>query len=278
MASLFHEYRSGLFALAFILLLGAASLTVVGEDQQAVIERMGQPERVINRFHPGGASGAGIVAKIPLVESVVWLPRGLVTFSHAAKRVKSADQQWLLVDTDVTYRIIDPAKLAGSLGSAEKIDDQLKSLLPAVLDQELGQHDVIDIARPGAGGANPAMLRALDARTRQYGIQVVDLRLARVLLDEGSLRSAYDRMRLRHEGSLAEIEKRSADDALSIASSAEADATARRKLSSDKDPQFYSFFRAMRSYDELYGDPKRKNATTIILPPDSGYLKHFGGN
>ena len=66
MASLFHEYRSGLFALAFILLLGAASLTVVGEDQQAVIERMGQPERVINRFHPGGASGAGIVAKIPL--------------------------------------------------------------------------------------------------------------------------------------------------------------------------------------------------------------------
>ena len=121
-------------------------------------------------------------------------------------------------------------------------------------------------------------LRALDARTRQYGIQVVDLRLARVLLDEGSLRSAYDRMRLRHEGSLAEIEKRSADDALSIASSAEADATARRKLSSDKDPQFYSFFRAMRSYDELYGDPKRKNATTIILPPDSGYLKHFGGN
>ena len=51
----------------------------------------------------------------------------------------------------------------------------------------------------------------------------------------------------------------------------------KRQRSADQDPEFYSFYRAMRSYDELYGDPKRKNTATIVLPPDSGYLKHFGG-
>lgn len=277
MAATFRAYRNRLLALALVLLFASASLVVVGEGDQAVIERMGQPERVVNRFRLGGESGAGMIAKVPLFETVVWLPRGLVRFSQAGKRIKSADQQWLLVDTDVTYRIIDPAKLASSLGSAAKADDQLRVLLPAVLDQELGQRNAVDIVRPGAGGANASMLRALDARTRQYGVQIVDLRIGQVALDEGSLAPAYDRMRQRQEAVLAEIELKSAQDALALTASAEADATTRRKQSADKDPEFYSFFRAMRSYEELYGDPKRKNSTTIVLPPDSGYLKHFGG-
>lgn len=277
MTQTLRQLRSGLFLLLVVLLLGTTSLTVVGEHEQAVIERMGQAERVVNRFRPAGESGAGLVAKIPLLETITVLPRGLVTYSYPDKRTKSADQQWLLVDADVTYRIIDPVRLTGSLGSAAKTEDQLKAQLPPLLDQELGQRSAVAIAQPGAGGANQAMLRALDKAVRQYGLQVVDLRIARVELDEGSLNSAYDRMEQRHEATLAEIEVRSANDALAVTSAAEAEATARRKRSADQDPEFYSFYRAMRSYDELYGDAKRKNTATIVLPPDSGYLKHFGG-
>lgn len=277
MTQTLRRFRSGLFLLLIILVLGTTSISVVGEQEQAVIERMGQPERVVNRFRPGGESGAGLVAKIPLLETITVLPRGLVTYSYPDKRTKSADQQWLLVDADLTYRIIDPVRLSRSLGSAAKTEDQLKALLPPLLDQELGQRSAVAIAQPGAGGANQAMLRALDKDLRQYGLQVVDLRIARVALDEGSLNSAYDRMEQRHEATLAEIEVKSANDALAVTSAAEAEATARRKRSADQDPEFYSFYRAMRSYDELYGDPKRKNTVTIVLPPDSGYLKHFGG-
>lgn len=277
MAQTLHRFRSGLFLLIVGLLLGTTSLSVVGEQEQAVIERMGQPERVINRFRPGGESGAGLVAKLPLLETITVLPRGLITYSYPDKRTKSADQQWLLVNVDVTYRVIDPVRLTRSLGSADRTEDQLKALLPPLIDQELGQRSAVAIAQPGAGGANQAMLRALDKAVRQYGLQVIDLRIARVALDEGSLNSAYDRMEQRHEATLAEIEVESANDALAVTSAAEAEATARRKRSADQDPEFYSFYRAMRSYDELYGDPKRKNTATIVLPPDSGYLKHFGG-
>lgn len=277
MAGTLRHFRPGVFALIVALLLGVSGISVVTENEQAVIERLGEPNRVINRFSPTGPSGAGLVAKIPLVESMVVLPRGLVTYSLAAKRVRTADQQWLLADTDVTYRIIDPVKLSETLGSAIKTEDQLKALLPPLLDQEVGSRNAVVVAQPGAGGANEAMRRALDAGVRQYGLQVVDLRIARLALDEGSLASAYDRMEQRHEATLAEIEVKSANDALAVTSAAEAEATARRKRSADQDPEFYSFYRAMRSYDELYGDPKRKNTVTIVLPPDSGYLEHFGG-
>lgn len=277
MEQFLREYRLGLFGLALLALLGGSSFLIVGEDQQAVIQRMGQPDRVINRFAPGDASGAGIAAKIPLAEQVVWLPRGLSTFSHAAKRLRSADQQWLLIDTDVTYRIIDPVKLVATLGSADKIDAQLTVLLPGLLDQELGRRSAGDIARPGAGGANAALLAGLDGRTRQYGIQVVDLRIGRVSLDEAGLQATYDRMRERHEGTVFAIQKDSADDAAAITAEAEAEAATRLQQSAAKDREFYAFFKAMRSYEDMYGNPDRKNTTTIVLPPDSGYLQHFGG-
>lgn len=277
MEQFLREYRTGLFGLLFLALVGGSSFVIVSEDQQAVIQRMGAPDRVINRFAPGDASGAGIVARIPLVEQVVWLPRGLVPFSHAGKRLRSADQQWLLVDTDVTYRIIDPVRLVTTLGSADKVDGQLKVLLPALLDSELGQRQAGDIARPGAGGANAALLKALDGKTRQYGIQIVDFRIARVNLDEAGLQTAYDRMRERHEGTVFAIQASSADDAAAITAEAEASAATRLQQSAAKDPEFYAFFEAMRSYEAMYGDPDRKNTTTIVLPPDSGYLKHFGG-
>lgn len=277
MTGTLRHFRPGAFALVLALVLAAFSISVVTENEQAVIERLGEPDRVINRFSPAGPSGAGLVVKIPLLESMVVLPRGLVTYSLAAKRVRTADQQWLLADTDVTYRIIDPVKLSETLGSAIKTEDQLKALLPPLLDQEVGSRNAVIVAQPGAGGANEAMRRALDASVRQYGLQVVDLRIARLALDEGSLQSAFDRMEQRHEATLAEIEVKSANDALAVTSAAEAEATARRKRSADQDPEFYSFYRAMRSYDELYGDPKRKNTATIVLPPDSGYLEHFGG-
>lgn len=277
MSQLLRDYRHLLFALLFVGLLGLASLSVVREDEQLVIERMGEPVRMVNRFRPQGPSGAGIVAHVPLLEQVISLPRGLVTYGYEAKRVRSSDLQTLLVDTDVTYRIIDPVRLVNTLGSVAKVDDQLKALLPPLLDQELAQRVMADIVRPGAGGANAALLRGLDARTREYGVQVIDVRIARVALDEDGRNVAFSRMQERLADALLDIEMKSASDALAVTAAAEAEATTRRKQSADKDPEFYSFFRAMRSYDEMYGDPKRKNSTTIVLPPDSGYLKHFGG-
>lgn len=283
MVQTLRDFRFSLFGIAILALLLSTSFVVVGEDQQVVIERMGQPDRVVNRFRPDDgkgdpASGAGIVAKLPLLEQVIWLPRGLVTYSNASKRVRSLDDQWLLVDTDVTYRIIDPVRFAAKLGSAGKADAQLQAMLPPLLDQELSQRNAIDIALPGAGGAAQSMLRSLDGKAREYGIQVIDLRIARVGLDKAGLDATFERMRERHEAKVFDIQSRSASEASTVASAAEADANARLQQSAVKDPEFYRFLKAMRSYEAMYGNPNNKNTTTIYLPPGSGYLKYMDGN
>jgi modulator of FtsH protease HflC len=181
----------------------------------------------------------------------------------------------------VTYRIIDPVKLAGSLGTTAKLDEQLQTFLPPLLKQELSQRSTGVIARPGAGGANPLLTKALDAQTRRYGVQVIDVRIARVTLDETSLSAAYSQMRERQETAVFAVRTKSAADAAAIVSSAEADAATLLQQSAGRDPEFYAFFKSMRSYEEHFAKPPAKDdkkpRPAIVLPPDSGYLRHFGG-
>lgn len=271
--------RNGIamFALALGGLLALSSVVVVGEGEQAVITRMGEPIAVVNRFRPSGPSGAGAVLKLPFVDQVNWVSRGLVGYSLGGQKIRSADEQTLLVDADVTYRVIDPVRMVGTLGTAERIGDQLHAILPSLLEEKLAQRPADEIAMPGSGGANRQMLSALDAKLRAYGVQVVDLRIGRITLPDAARQLTFDRMQERFDRRIYEIQEASAQEARQIMADAEARAAQIMQDSGGRDPEFYGYFRALRSYDTVFGDQARKGTTPIVLPPNSDYLKYFNG-
>ncbi len=271
-----HRTRAALFALTALGLIGASSLVIVGERDQAVITRFGAPLSVVNRFSPGG-SGAGAVLKLPFVDRVIWLARGLQSYSIGEQKVHTADEQVLLIDADVTYRIIDPVRLVSTLGSGDRVGDQIKAVLPSLIEEEMSQRSAGVIAQPGSGGGAKQVLSALDAKLRSYGVQAVDFRVGRVVIPEGGKAIAFARMENHHGGKLSEIEVASAQDAQRIVADGEAEAAAIVQKSAAQDLAFYDYFSALRSYEANFGDPARKGAATIVIPPDSDYLKHFNG-
>lgn len=277
MTRISQSARYILFALALLVLTAASSVVVVTEDQQAVIQRMGEPISVINRFRSDGKSGAGAVLKLPFIDTVLWYDRALAGYSLADQAVRSGDDAALHVDVDLTYRIIDPVRLAGSLGESAKIGPQVGAILPALLSEKLGQRAAAAIAMPGAGGASREVLGALDAKMRSYGVQVIDLRIGRVSLTDSGAQVAYQRMQDRYEDQAIQVASVSAAESNRIVADTNAETTGILQASAGKDPEFYKYFRALRSYDQLYGDPKRKNAATIVIPPGSAYLKAFNG-
>ena len=272
--------RAGLFLVAALALLAASSVVVVSEGEQAVITRFGAPLSVVNRFRPDGAaaqSGAGAVLKLPFVDRVIWLARGLQGYSLGDQKVHTADAQVLLVNTDVTYRIIDPVRLVSSLGGGDKVGEQIGAILPSLLEEELSQRAAMAIAQPGSGGGARQILSALDAKLRTYGVQVVDLRIGRVILPEGGQKLAFARMEDRHNQQAGEISDASAQEASQIVADGDALAATILQKSAGQDPAFYDYFSALRSYGTIFGDPARKGAATIVIPPGSDYLKHFNG-
>lgn len=278
MATLSARGRAALFAFGSVAILTGLCLTAVPETSQAVVLRMGEPVRVVNRWSAGTPSGGGgLLAHLPLVEQVEWVERGLFGFTAEKVQVRAADDSALTVDTAATLRAYDPVKLVRNAGSTDKAIAQLTDTLRQLVQQELGQVDAQTLLAPGGGGALAKLRAALDARARQIGVQVVDLRLTAAALPENALQQTFDRMET-ERARLASIEIENGNrDAERIATEAKIEAARILGATAGQDPEFYDFYRAMRSYEVVFANPDNKGATTIILGPDSEYLRQFKG-
>ena len=89
-----------------LLILVGSTFAMVPETKQAVIVRFGEPQRILNRYRPGetfGTSGAGLAAKMPFLESIVWIDKRILSITMENQQVLSTDQLRLEVDAFARY-------------------------------------------------------------------------------------------------------------------------------------------------------------------------------
>ena len=116
----------------------------------------------------------------------------------------------------------------------------------------------------------------LDRQAREYGAQVIDVRIKRTDLPDGTpLEAAYTRMQTDREREAATIRAQGRRDAQIIRAGAEATAAKTYAQSFGKDPQFYDFYRAMQSYVTTF--ETGEGESSIIMSPDNEYLRQFRG-
>ena len=162
---------------------------VVPESQQAVIVRTGKPVRVANQFAPDeayGQTGAGIIPRIPVFEQVQYVDKRVLDLDMERQQVLSNDQQRLQVDAYARFRIIDPVRMVETAGTEDNVALQLQPILTSVLRQELGRRSFASLLTPERGTAMGNIRDALDRQARQYGAQVIDVRIKRADLPEGT--------------------------------------------------------------------------------------------
>jgi membrane protease subunit HflC len=246
---------------------------------QAVVVRTGEPVRVINRFRPNadfGQTGAGLVARIPFLEQVVWIDKRVMDVDMERQQVLSTDQLRLEVDAYARFRIIDPIKMVETAGTTERVAEQLQPILTSVLRQELGKRSFQSLLTAERGQAMKNIREGLDREAREYGAQVIDVRIKRADLPSGTpLESAFARMQSARNQEAITIRAQGEKNAQIIRAQAQADASRTYAESFGKDPDFYDFYRAMQSYDATFAASDGK--TSVILSPDNQYLRQFRG-
>ena len=122
-------------AAAFILgLLIANTFFIVDQRQQVVVVNLGEPVRVIN---PPGAYDPGLKIKAPW-ESLVTLDKRNQVLEAHQEEVISADQERLVVDAFVRYRISNPLAFYRTLRNESTAADRLEPLINSSLRQVLG--------------------------------------------------------------------------------------------------------------------------------------------
>ena len=279
--------------LAFVAVVVLANtLFVVDQREQAVVLRFGEPVRVI---HAPGQSGAGLNVKVPFLENVIKFDRRNLALEADQEEVIDANQQRLVVDAFLRYRISDPLQYYRTLRNEQIAQDRLERLVNSSLRQVLGSTTTSDIISEGRDKLMQQSKMDVTRRAKEsrLGIEIIDLRIKRADLPAAIQASVYRRMQTQRQQEAAkkraegEQQKReiiaSADKevAITLATSREQGETTKGQGDAlrtrifaqayGKDPSFAAFYRSMQAYDASLG----QGDTTLVLSPDSAFFKYF---
>lgn len=277
-----HPIALAILALLVVILIGSA-FTIVPETSQAVILRFEQPVRTVNAYqkgeHFGATTGAGLIAKIPFIDRVVWVDKRILDVDLDNQPVLSSDQLPLEVDAYARFRVVDPLKMVVTVRSEEGVTAALQPLLANSIRNELGNQPSSTLLTPERERVMENIQARLQRLASQYGVAIVDVRIKHADLPKGSpMQSALDRMKSARGQQATTIRAQGNRDAQIIRADAEAKAAAIYAASFNKDPEFYDFYRAMQSYRSTFAaGAQSPGATSIILSPENSYLKQFVG-
>jgi membrane protease subunit HflC len=269
--------------LAFI---SYTTMFTVNEIQQAIILQFGDPKRVIQK--------AGLNFKIPFVQNVVLLDKRILNLDAPSEEIIASDQKRLIVDAFARFKIKDPLKFYISVGNERVARSRLSTIINSRIRGVLGKEELATLVSKERSRLMDKITEDVNAEASKLGIEIIDVRIKRADLPQANSEAVYRRMQTERLREAKEFRAEGAEIAQTVRSTADKEVTIilaeankkseilkgegdgkRNKIFADafgKDPNFFSFYRAMQSYEKsLIG-----GETSLILSPDSEFFRFFG--
>ena len=269
-----------------VLIIGSMSVFTVGEQQRAVLFRLG--EVVDSDFAPG------LHLKFPFINNVRKFDARILTLEAAPERYLTAEKKNVIVDSFVKWKISDVARYYTTMGGdEERANVRLAQLIKNGLRDEFGKRTIQEVI----SGEREQIMAILTANSnkqaKEFGISVVDVRIKRIDLPEEVSSSVFQRMVAERSRVAKDLRSRGAEAAERIRADADRQraviiAEAYREAertrgegdaqASDiyaqafkKNPEFYAFYRSINAYKATFKDQN----DMVVLDPGSEFFKYF---
>jgi membrane protease subunit HflC len=237
----------------------------------------------------------GLWIKRPFIENVIDYDNRVLDFEPPHEEVIVSDQKRLVADTYTRYRIVNPLLFYQTVGSEAGVRARLAALVSGSLRRVLGSvtlNDVLSVKR----AAIMAQIRDdVAVQAKDFGIDVVDVRLRRADLPEENSQAIYARMQSEREQQARQYRGEGAEAAQNVRANAERERTVilaeaqrdAQRVRGDGDAQsiktyadafgqdkeFFAFYRSLQAYrDALNGKD-----TSFVLTPEGNFFRFFGG-
>ncbi|SHE44454.1 protease FtsH subunit HflC [Marinitoga hydrogenitolerans DSM 16785] len=272
----------GIF-LVVVILFVYTSLFIVNQEQQAVVLRFGQIQKVVTE--------PGIRFKTPFIDNVVKFERRLMLYDIEPERIITADKKTVIVDTYTIWRINDPKTFIESMRSVQLALTRIDDVVYSNVRDLVAKYTLDEVLSKKREEMLNEITKRSSENLRQFGIEIVDVRVKRTDLPPDISKSVYNRMmaerysiaaQIRAEGQReSEIIKAEADKKVKIiVSEAEKNAeiirgTADASVISiyaeayGESPEFFELRRMADIYKKSFKDGM------ILLSPDSPILKYL---
>ena len=277
------------FFIPILVVLGITafqSIFIVQEINQAIVLQFGDPKKIVNK--------SGLNFKLPFIQNVAYLDKRVLNLDNPPEEVIAADQKRLIVDAIARFKIVDPLKFYISVGNERVARQRLATIINSRIRGVLGKQELATLLSKDRAKQMSIIQNDVNIEAKNFGIEIVDVRIKRADLPQANSEAIYARMQTERQREAKEFRAQGAEIATRIKSTADKEVTVilanakkkseimkgegdgqRNKIFADafgKDPQFFSFYRAMQSYEKalIGGD------TSLILSPDSDFFKFFG--
>jgi len=268
---------------AILVFLGFTSIFIVDETEQVVVLQFGKPVRIITE------PGLHMKVPFPIQEKNVFDNR-LLEYDSPPEEILSKDKKSLIVDNYVRWKIVDPLQFLRTVQAIPTALSRMDDIVYSELRRELGTHDMVEIITENREELMEKVTVASNRSTRDYGIEVVDVRIRRVDLPSQNEESIYARMDAERKRQANKFRSEGEEEAQKIRATTDRDKTiiladaykqAERirgegdakavEVYADAysaDPKFYEFVRTLDAYKKIIDDK-----TMLVLPSDSRLFK-----
>jgi membrane protease subunit HflC len=271
-------------AIVVLLLTGlmVSCVYTVSQTQQVALVEFGRPIGVVTE--------PGLHFKSPL-QKALFFDRRLLDLETQNEDIFTEDHKHVAVDVFVRWRIVSPLQFSAQ-PDFNIAADNLKSILSSNLRSVLGTQSLTALLSERRSALMAQIRDRMNADARQFGVQIVDVRIRRASLPAEASEVIYQRMKKERERQASTYRAEGDAEAQEIRASADRDAavikaealaeaarikgegdaikTAKTAAAAKLDPGFYAFWRSMLAYQDTLGAN-----TTVVLSPKSEFLKYM---
>ena len=271
--------------LVILILLGMkVALFTVDETEQVIITQLGKYVKSVKE--------PGLYFKLPLIQVVHRFEKRVLEYDASAAKIITKDKKHLMLDNYARWRIIDPLKLYETVRNVFGAQQRLDDIVFSEIREELARHTLTEVVSIRREEIMDKVGKECDDKAREYGIQVIDVRIKRADLPDEVTHSVYARMKAERERIAKKYRSEGEEEAVKIRARTDKERTIllaesykeAEKLRGEgdaeaikiyaqafkKDPEFYSFLRTLEAYKKSL----TKDAT-VVLSGDSEFFQYL---
>ena len=270
---------------AFIVV--SSSIFFVEEREKAILLRLGQIERA--DYEPG------IHFKIPFVNNVKFFDGRILTLDATPSRYLTGEKKNVSVDSFVLWRIADVATYFESMGGNEaRAQSRIAQIVKDGLRGEFGKRTIQQVVSGDRTTLVSDMMQSANVIAKDFGIEIVNVRIKRIDLPIEVSSSVYTRMEAERERVASELRSQGAEESEKIRSDAdrqrtiiladakrtaemlrgEGDATSTEIYAKayDQNSEFYSLYRRLNAYKNVFN-----SNDMLVIEPKGDFFNQFDG-
>jgi len=262
------------------------STFIVHERELAIKFKLG--EIVKSDYSPG------LYFQIPIINNIIKFDSRILTLDLPTERYLTSEKKNVIVDSFVKWQITDAKTFYTSTqGDERRAIARMATIINNELKSQIGSKSMKEVISGERATIMQVVTDNAGVKIKDLGIDLIDVRVKKVELPANVSNDVYRRMSTERLTVAKAFRSRGEEQAKQIRANAdrqreetlaeayrkseetrgEGDALAAKIYadSYNQDKEFYSFYRSMKAYENIFAN----NQNLIVLSPESDFFKFF---